>query len=140
VGPPRRRTGGRRFGLLTVLAGGRVLLGADPGYAAFLPLLVFNTAMGAVYLLAALLLWRSAPRGRRAAGTFALVNLAVLLVIVVHRTGGGPVAGESMAAMTLRTGVWTGIYLLVRWSMRGASRRGEVAGAPLPRAGGAPSG
>lgn len=34
------------FGAATLVAGGRVLLGADPGYEVFRPLLVYNTAMG----------------------------------------------------------------------------------------------
>jgi hypothetical protein len=65
-----------------------VLIGSDPEYAGF-PLLVFNTGMGAVYLLAALLLWRLSPRGWRVAGTVALANLAVLLAIGIHPMGEG---------------------------------------------------
>jgi hypothetical protein len=35
--------------------------------------------------------------------------------------------------MTLHTVVWAAIYFMVRWTMRGESRRGRVASAPLPR-------
>jgi hypothetical protein len=34
------------FGMLTILAGMRVLLGGDPGYTAYRPLLLFNAGMG----------------------------------------------------------------------------------------------
>lgn len=34
------------FGLVTLVAGGRVLAGADPGYVVFRPLLLYNVAMG----------------------------------------------------------------------------------------------
>jgi hypothetical protein len=61
------------FGVVTVMAGGRVLLGGDPGYLVFRPLLLFNTVMGAVYLIAGALVWRGAPGGRRLAGAIALV-------------------------------------------------------------------
>lgn len=39
------------FGLATIVAGVRVLTGADPGYLVFRPLLVYNTVMGLMYLL-----------------------------------------------------------------------------------------
>jgi hypothetical protein len=54
-------------GLLTVLAGWSVLSGVrEVGHAVFLPLLVFNSAMGVWYLMTAALIlsWRGAgPRG-----------------------------------------------------------------------------
>ena len=53
------------FGLLTVFAGGRVLAGADPGYVVFRPLLVFNFAMGFVYVAAGVAALRSAELGKR---------------------------------------------------------------------------
>ena len=49
------------FGLATIAAGTRVLLGGDPGYDAFRPLLVFNTLMGFAYCAAAVLAWKGAP-------------------------------------------------------------------------------
>lgn len=46
------------FGLVTIVAGTRVLTGADPGHVVFRPLLIFNTIMGFVYVLAAVQIWR----------------------------------------------------------------------------------
>ena len=102
------------FGLMTVAAGTRVLGGADPGYVVFRPLLIFNTIMGAVYLLAAIAIWRNAVRGGIWARSIALVNLAVLLTISVLHLGGAPVAIQSLAAMTARTLVWGLAVLALR--------------------------
>ncbi|WBY03155.1 hypothetical protein PE066_06375 [Ramlibacter tataouinensis] len=95
------------FGVATVFAGGRVLLGADPGYVVYRPLLVFNTAMGAAYLLTGVLGWLDARRGRTGAAAIALLNLLVLgAVAALFLAGPGTVARESIAAMTFRTVVW----------------------------------
>ena len=51
----------RMFGLV---AGGRVLLGGDPGYVVYLPLLVFNTAMGVAYLFTGVRAWFDADGPR----------------------------------------------------------------------------
>lgn len=107
------------FGALTVVAGARVLLGADPGYAVFRPLLVFNTAMGFAYLAAGVAIWRSLGAGRAAAGAIALLNLAVLAIVFALHSGAGSVAVESLRAMTLRTAVWLLLFLLVAWLARG---------------------
>lgn len=94
------------FGLATLFAGGRVLLGADPGYTVFRPLLIYNVAMGVAYVIAGVLIWRSIRWGRYAAGAIFLLNLIVLLGIIVLYRGGAAVAVDSLRAMTLRTVVW----------------------------------
>ncbi|MBM4335312.1 MAG: hypothetical protein FJ108_05265 [Deltaproteobacteria bacterium] len=99
------------FGLLTVVQGGRVLAGADPGYVVFRPLLVFNFAMGFAYVAAGVAALRSAALGRRAAGAIFAVNLLVLVAIAVLHAAGAAVAVESLGAMSLRTAVWLGLYL-----------------------------
>ena len=43
------------FGVVTLIAGTRVLAGADPGYRVFLPLLLYNIAMGVAYVAAGML-------------------------------------------------------------------------------------
>ena len=78
------------FGVATLFAGGRVLRGADPGYQVFQPLLVYNTIMGAAYLAA---------------------------IVLVYRSGGG-VAVDSLRAMTLRTTVWLVLFASVSWLVR----------------------
>lgn len=106
------------FGVATLFAGGRVLLGADPGYEVFRPLLVFNTAMGAAYLVAGVTIWRSVSAGRYAAGAIFLLNLLVLLTILVVYASGGAVAVDSLRAMTLRTVVWLVLFIALSWRGR----------------------
>lgn len=106
------------FGVATLFAGGRVLLGSDPGYAVFRPLLIYNTAMGAAYLAAGVTVWRSVNVGRYAAGAIFLLNLLVLLGILVVYRSGGVVAVDSLRAMALRTVVWLALFLAVSWLNR----------------------
>ena len=102
------------FGLVTIVAGARVLTGADPGYVVFRPLLVFNTIMGFVYVLAAFQIWRDVRRGRTWAHGVALVNLVVLLIITVLYISGFSIAVDSLAAMTVRTLAWGTARLALR--------------------------
>ncbi len=96
------------FGVLTVVAGASVLFGLrDAGYPVFRPLLIFNTVMGPIYVLAGALILARRPVGRWSAGLIGLVNLAVLVAIVLV---GDAVAHESLGAITARTAVWLIIY------------------------------
>ena len=103
------------FGVATLFAGGRVLLGSDPGYEVFRPLLIYNTAMGVAYLAAGITVWRSVNAGRYAAGAIFLLNLLVLVGILVVYRSGGAVAVDSLRAMTLRTVVWLVLLMAVAW-------------------------
>ena len=106
------------FGAATLFAGGRVLLGSDPGYEVFRPLLLYNTAMGVAYLAAGIAIWRSVNAGRYAAGVIFLLNLLVLVGIVVLYRSGGAVAVDSLRAMTLRTVVWLALFIAASWLAR----------------------
>ena len=106
------------FGIVTLIAGGRVLAGADPGYIVFRPLLVYNTTMGFAYMAAGIIMWRSLDRGRYAAAAIFLLNLVVYIAIVYLYTTGAPVAIDSVRAMTLRTGVWLALFIASGWLLR----------------------
>lgn len=99
------------FGVVTLLAGTRVLAGADPGYVVFRPLLWFNTVMGVAYLAAAFAIWRDAALGRRAALAIFALNLVVLAAVTVLHVSGAAVAATSLDAMSLRTGFWLALWL-----------------------------
>ncbi len=118
------------FGLLTVFAGGRVLLGGDPGHVVVQPLLLFNTVMGVAYVMTAMLIRRNPRRGRSAAGVIALLNLAVLGSLFVYSWSGGAVASDSFAAMVLRTVIWTGLFVTTGWVQR--HQRADRLHAPQP--------
>jgi len=94
------------FGLVTIFAGTRVLLGSDPGYIVYRPLLIYNAAMGIVYVSASIIAFRNVKQGMYAAGVIFALNLVVLTTIYYLYTKGSPIAIESLRAMTLRTVVW----------------------------------
>jgi hypothetical protein len=103
------------IGVATLFAGGRVLLGSDPGYVIFRPLLIYNTIMGVAYLAAGITIWRSLILGKYAAGAIFLLNILVLLGILLVYRSGGAVAVDSLGAMTLRTVVWLVLFLVASW-------------------------
>jgi apolipoprotein N-acyltransferase len=107
------------FGLATIAAGGTVLLGRDPGYLVYRPLLLYNTAMGLVYLYAAVEAWRRREAGRSTAGWITAVNAAMLCWIVyLYQTTRDVVANDSVRAMTLRTVVWLVLFAVLAWVWR----------------------
>ncbi len=102
-------------GLLSIIAGGQVLLGwRTPDHAVLLPLLGFNVIMGVVSIAVAFfLIRRDALAGRRAAAVIALLNAGVWTTLVISASGGAGIAGDSIVAMTLRTILWGSIYLML---------------------------
>lgn len=110
------------FGFATLVAGTRVLAGADPGYVVFEPLLVYNVAMGFAYIAAGILGWRSLGWGKRAALAIFVLNLVVLAAIAWLYSSGGAVAIESVRAMILRTAVWFLLFLGFAWIGRRTAR------------------
>jgi len=111
------------FGLATIFAGTRVLLGYDPGYIVFRPLLIFNTAMGIVYVVAGLLAWYNLKQGMYLAATIFILNLVVLVAIYFLYTEGHSIAVESLRAMTLRTVVWFALFVGLGWLYRRKNTR-----------------
>ena len=109
------------FGLATVVAGGRVLLGPDPGYLVYRPLLIYNTLMGVAYIAAGYAIWRSIRQGAHAAQAILLLNVLVLAGIVYLYRNGDAVAIDSVRAMTLRSAVWLSLFLAVAWRRRGSA-------------------
>jgi len=109
------------FGALTIVTGARVLLGADPGWLVYRPLLVYNTLMGAAYVAAGVLVWRGSRWGIRSAAAIVLLNLAVLIAVVAGHTAGAPIAENSVRAMVFRTVVWLALLVGLAWLGRGKS-------------------
>ncbi len=113
---------GALFGIVTLFAGGSVLLGRDPGYVVYRPLLIFNVLMGMGYVVAGMAIWGSIIAGRKAALIIFVLNLLVLAWIVVASRYGSTVATESFGAMTFRTALWLVLFLAASWVVR---RRSE---------------
>ena len=106
------------FGLVTIIAGTRVLAGSDPGYNVFLPLLIYNIAMGVVYIAAGVTTWRNIIRGKNAAASIFVLNFLVLGIIGYLHMMGTSVAVESVLAMIFRTILWLMLYLGLAWVCR----------------------
>ena len=103
------------FGLVTIIAGTRVLLGSDPGYIVFRPLLMYNTVMGIAYVSAGVVAWRYLGKGLYAAAVIFALNLAALITLYFLYTKGHAIAVESLRAMSLRTVVWLALFAGFRW-------------------------
>lgn len=108
------------FGLATLGAGGSVLAGRDPGYLVYRPLLVFNTLMGVLYVVAGVVAWRRSSMDRLLAAAIFGVNLIVLGYIVYLYRSGGPTAIDSVRAMVFRTGTWLVLLIALTWAGRGS--------------------
>jgi len=106
------------FGLVTIIAGTRVLLGSDPGYIVFRPLLIYNTAMGIIYVAAGVMIWRNLKQGMYVAAAIFVLNLFVLAVIFLLYIEGSSIAADSLRAMSLRTIVWLAIFAGLGWLNR----------------------
>ena len=106
------------FGAATVVAGARVLTGSDPGYVVYLPLLIYNSVMGVVYIGVGASAWQRIDYGRNGAAAVFLLNLLVLVAIWILYTSGGAVAVDSLRAMMLRTAVWGALFVGFWWLNR----------------------
>jgi hypothetical protein len=106
------------FGVVTAIVGARALLGASPGYAVYLPLLRFNTIMGIAYVAVGLFAWRNLKFAVYGAAAISLLNLVALASITYLYAPGGPIASESLRAMTFRTIVWLVFLVVLAWAHR----------------------
>ncbi|MCW8906737.1 MAG: hypothetical protein OQL28_05780 [Sedimenticola sp.] len=106
------------FGLVTIVAGSRVLMGSDPGYFVYRPLLIYNTGMGIAYVVAGIIAFRNVRQGMYAAAAIFALNLAVLAAIYYLYSEGGQIAVDSLRAMTLRTVVWLALFAGFGWLTR----------------------
>ena len=100
------------IGAMSVFAGGRVLLGQDPGYYVIDWLPIYNFVMGALtVLVVAPLIWR----GSRWALPAALATLAAhsLVMVVLRSAYSDVVAPDSLRAMTIRMVAWLLILALM---------------------------
>jgi len=106
------------FGLVTIVAGTRVLLGTNPGYIVFFPLLIYNAIMGIVYVVAGITVWRNIKQGMQMAAAIFLLNTLVLTIIFLMYKQGFAIAVDSLRAMSLRTFIWFVLFAGFWWLYR----------------------
>jgi hypothetical protein len=110
---------GLLFGLMSVVAGTRVLAGiAHPGYVVLPWLVAYNVAAGAVGVAAGAGLWTLRRWAVGLARTLAAAHGIVLVILLGFRAVDRPVADDSLAAMGLRVAVWTAIAVVAGRAQR----------------------
>jgi len=111
------------FGVVTIVAGARVLLGENPGYDVYFPLLYFNTIMGAVYVLVGIISLKKRRVGIHGAAIICLLNFSVLGMLLYMYAPNGVVAEASVQAMTFRTVVWVALFAILAATNRARLQR-----------------
>lgn len=103
------------LGVLSVIAGWRVLAGVDrPDYVVLHWLVIYNVAAGFAGVVAGAGLWSFRQWAVDLARTLAGFHATVLVVLITLFAVGRPVAIDSLVAMLLRTLVWASITVLTR--------------------------
>ncbi|MBZ0132907.1 MAG: hypothetical protein K8F53_09860 [Rhodocyclaceae bacterium] len=101
------------FGLASIASGGQVLFGGEDARRAagkYLPFVVwFNFLAGFAYVAAAAGLAAQKAWAARLALFIAVATAAAFLVFGLFVFAGSPFEMRTVAAMTLRTALWTGI-------------------------------
>lgn len=100
-------------GAMSILAGGMVIRGWQPGYNVLSWLPVYNFAVGLLTLIPAYLLWVGNRYALAASIViFALHAIILVLLLALFR---GQVATQSIGAMSFRVIVWIVIFALLRF-------------------------
>lgn len=104
------------FGVATVVSGADVLFGAGAAAAGdYVPFVVwFNFLAGFLYVAAGVGLWRGRRWAAQLSLLLALATAGVFAALGVHIATGGAFEARTVAAMALRTLVWTAIAVLAR--------------------------
>lgn len=105
------------IGAMAIFAGGKVLLGNDPGYYVINWLPLYNYTMGILTIfLTALLIWANSKLAMPLAiGTLSVHAIVMLILQTAYRD---VVAVDSIVAMTLRLTVWVIILALMFFQSR----------------------
>lgn len=113
------------IGAMAVFAGGKVLLGNDPGYYVINWVPVYNYTIGilTVFITSFLVITGSRFALPAAVGTFSLHAIVMLILLTAYR---GVVAPDSIQAMTIRLIVWAAILGLMLIQARTAKGRGQL--------------
>ncbi len=103
------------IGLMAVITGSRVLLGVfDPGYKYFLTLVSYNVIMGAVSIVAGILIWKQSSKAVLFSGVIASFHIIVFLLLVTVFSD--IISDHSISAMTFRSVVWI-IFTFIIWKV-----------------------
>ena len=109
------------IGIMAIFAGGKALLGIDPGYYVINWLLLYNYTVGILTVfITANLIWTNHKYTLPVAlGTFSAHALVMLIIQYIYHA---VVAPDSLQAMTIRLIVW-GIILVLIFAQRRQNKR-----------------
>ena len=118
------------IGMMAIFAGGKALLGVDPGYYVINWLLLYNYTIGILTVfITAILIWTNSRFALPAAiGTFSIHAVVMLLLQTAFRD---VVAPDSVRAMTIRLVVW-GIILGLMFVQSRKNKTAPVANPSTP--------
>ena len=113
------------FGAVTVFAGGNVLFGGGAKAAGdYVPFVVwFNFLAGFAYVAAGVGLWKARPWATALALGLAVLTALVFAAFGVYAVSGGAYEPRTVAAMTVRTVLWTIIAALAWLAGRSIEQR-----------------
>ena len=103
------------FGLLTIKSGGQVLFGGSSFQKAagnYVPFVLwFNFIAGFVYLLAGIGIWMRQHWSVWLSLLIAMATIIVFVILGLHIFEGGKYETRTVAAMSLRSLVWSSIFI-----------------------------
>jgi hypothetical protein len=100
------------IGAMAIFAGGKVLLGQDPGYYVIDWVLIYNFSAGLITVfVSAVLLWKNSKLALPAA--IATLSSHLIVMILLQTAFREVVAPDSIRAMTIRITVWIIILALL---------------------------
>lgn len=110
------------IGVMAIFAGGRVLLGNDPGYYVINWLVLYNYTLGILTVfVTGILIWTNSKLAMPASiGTLGIHALVMLILLAAY---GEVVAPDSIVAMTIRIIVW----IIILGLIFAQSRKSKVA-------------
>lgn len=113
------------FGAVTVFAGGNVLFGSGAKAAGnYVPFVVwFNFFAGFAYVAAGVGLWKARPWATAFALGLAVLTALVFAAFGVYAGSGGAYEPRTVAAMAVRTALWTFIAALAWLAGRSIEQR-----------------
>jgi len=104
------------LGLLSVIEGGRVLLGLwVPDYPVLPWLVWYNVALGVVSVMVGVGIWMENEKSRGLALNILTLHAIVFVGLFALKQTGQTVAMKSLFAMLFRTFTWIVIYSLINW-------------------------
>ena len=118
------------IGGMAVFAGGKVLLGIDPGYYVINWVPVYNYTVGLLTVfITAILIWR----GSKLALPLAIATISAhgVVMIILQTVFREVVASESIKAMIMRLSVWS-IILVLMLVQRARTTTRQKSGQPRP--------